>query len=70
MKDIKQFIEDVRDMRALQVEYFKSRNPVVLKESKCLEMHIDRRIQTHLEELEGQTHLLDQLANEKGSQDD
>jgi len=72
--EYKVFANDTKDMRALQVEYFKNRNQVVLKECKTLEAHIDRLIIRFGNRDDGQTELFGQLdttpANEKGMNND
>lgn len=40
----REFVELVRDMRAKQVEYFKTRSSDVLRESKQLERRVDAAI--------------------------
>lgn len=41
--EIKQFVELVVEMRRAQKKFFKSRNYIVLQESKILEKEVDER---------------------------
>jgi hypothetical protein len=43
--DIQEFIAAVEQMRSLQRQYFKSRNPEILKQSKAAEAVVDKAIQ-------------------------
>lgn len=43
--DSQEFIAAVTKMRSLQKQYFKSRDPDILKQSKAAEVEVDRAIQ-------------------------
>ena len=43
--DCENFISLVAEMRSLQKEYFKSRNPDILRQSKAAEAQVDKAIQ-------------------------
>lgn len=69
--ELKVFVNNVKGMRQLQVEYFKNRNSVILQEAKSMESFVDHLIIRFKEIEDGQTSLLDQLeedgpTNEKG----
>jgi hypothetical protein len=40
-----EFISLVAEMRSLQKQYFKSRNPSILQQSKAAELAVDKAIQ-------------------------
>jgi hypothetical protein len=42
LKDL--FVKEVKDMRRLQVEYFRARSPYILKEAKKKELVVDKLI--------------------------
>lgn len=69
-------IKQVAAMREKQKEYYATPKDkyevkqLILRESKALEQNVDRLLQNYKDEEEGQTNLIDQLTNEKGSQDD
>ena len=48
--DIERFIKKVEVMRATQKNYFKFRNPTVLRKSKALEKEVDNEIATYYKE--------------------
>lgn len=43
--DCKKFINKVAEMRSLQKQYFKTRSPDILRQSKAAEVEVDRAIQ-------------------------
>jgi len=80
MNDIEQFITQVEEMRQTQKDFYASKDrdwdvrKILLAESKAAEYMVDKSIERHREEIEGQTNLFDQIddepVSEKGSQND